>query len=323
MRIIRGINAIQPQTHCVATIGNFDGLHLGHQKIIAKLKKKAQSLDLPLTVISFEPLPAEFFMPEPPARIFPMRDKIRLLNQLGIDNYLCLKFDKRFSSISAEDFIQRTLLEQLKVKYLAVGDDFRFGYKRSGNFELLKKMGRQAGMEVSDASTFKQNNQRISSTRIRKYLQLGDIEHANQLLGHHYQLSGRVRHGDKRGRTIGFPTLNLRVPNNIAPARGVYAVKVKGLSNQKSDQPLLGVANLGARPTVNGTENRLETHLFDFTDEAFSAYGKHICVELVRFIRAEKKFDDFEALKTQIVTDADQAKAFLKDVHEKHEIHEK
>ena len=319
MKIIRGINAIQPQSHCVATIGNFDGLHLGHQKIIAKLKQKAQSLDLPLTVISFEPLPAEFFMPEPPARIFPMRDKIRLLDQLGIDNYLCLKFDNEFSTILAEDFIQKILLEKLKVKYLAVGDDFRFGHKRSGDFKLLKTIGDQAGMEVADTTTCKQDNQRISSTRIRDYLQAGDIENANQLLGHHYQLSGRVRHGDKRGRTIGFPTLNLRVPNNIAPARGVYAVKVKGLSSQNSGQPLLGVANLGARPTVNGTENRLETHVFDFTDKAFSAYGKHICVELVRFIRAEKKFDDFEELKKQIVKDAEQAKAILEDVHEIYE----
>jgi riboflavin kinase/FMN adenylyltransferase len=162
-------------------------------------------------------------------------------------------------------------------------------------------------MTVTDTSTCKQNNQRISSTLIRQYLQAGELANANQLLGHSYQLSGRVRHGDKRGRTIGFPTLNLRLPNTLAPARGVYAVRVTGLANQS----LSGVANLGARPTVKGTENRLETHLFDFSDKDFSAYGKHICVELVSFISAEKQFDDFSALKTQITKDAEQAKVIL------------
>jgi riboflavin kinase/FMN adenylyltransferase len=308
MKIIRCLSAIQPsQSGCVATIGNFDGLHLGHQKVINKLKEKAQSLKLPLTVISFEPLPSEFFSPNPPARIFPLRDKIRLLNRMGVDHYLCLKFDADFAAIPPEAFIQGILLDKLNVKYLAVGDDFRFGHKRAGNFDLLKSMGDKANMQVTDTSTCKQDNQRISSTLIREYLQAGDIPNANQLLGHKYQLSGRVRHGDKRGRTIGFPTLNLRLPNTIAPARGVYAVRVTGLSDKK----LLGVANLGARPTVKGSENRLETHLFDFSDEDFSAYGKHICVELVRFIRAEKKFDDFEALKTQIINDAEQAKGIL------------
>jgi len=309
MKIIRSLHAVQPQKNgCVATIGNFDGLHLGHQKVISKLKEKAQSLNLPLTIISFEPLPAEFFSPTPPPRIFPLRDKIRLLNQLGVDNYLCLKFDAEFAAIPPEEFVQKILIDTLSVKHLAVGDDFRFGHKRAGNFDLLKKMGNDVGMTVTDTSTCKQNKQRISSTRIREYLQAGDLANANQLLGHNYQLSGRVRHGDKRGRTIGFPTLNLRLPNTIAAARGVYAVRVTGLSNKS----LLGVANLGARPTVEGTENRLETHLFDFSDHDFSAYGKHICVELVSFIRAEKQFDDFEALKAQIIKDAEQAKKILK-----------
>ena len=305
MKIIRCLSAIEySQKGCVATIGNFDGLHLGHQKVINKLKEKSQSLNLPLTVISFEPLPAEFFSPNPPARIFPLRDKIRLLNRMGVDNYLCLKFNADFATIPPEEFVQNILLDTLNVKYLAVGDDFRFGHKRTGNFDLLKTMGDKAGMKVTDTSTCKQDKQRISSTLIREYLQAGDITNSNQLLGHKYQLSGRVRHGDKRGRTIGFPTLNLRLPNTIAPVRGVYAVQVTGLSDQK----LLGVANLGSRPTVKGLENRLETHLFNFSDEDFNAYGKHICVELVRFIRAEKKFDDFDALKAQIINDVEQAK---------------
>ena len=308
MKIIRCLSTLQPQPKgCVATIGNFDGLHLGHQKVINKLKEKAQSLNLPLTIISFEPLPAEFFSANPPARIFPLRDKVRLLNHIGVDNYLCLKFNADFAAIPPEQFVQNILLDKLNVKYLAVGDDFRFGRKRTGDINLLKTMGAKAGMQVTDTSTCKQDNQRISSTLIREYLKAGDIAGCNQLLGHKYQLSGRVRHGDKRGRSIGFPTLNLRLPETIAPARGVYAVRVTGLSNKA----LPGVANLGVRPTVKGTENRLESHLFDFTDKDYSAYGKHICVELISFIRAEKQFTDFEALKAQIINDANQAKKIL------------
>lgn len=312
MKLMRGLNAIKPKkTGCVATIGNFDGLHLGHQKVINKLKLKAKSLNLPLTVISFEPLPMEFFLPEPPPRIFPMRDKIRLLNNLGVDNYLSLKFDADFAATPPEEFIQNILLDKLNVKYLAVGDDFRFGHKRSGNFLLLKTMGDEANMEVADTPTCKSGEQRISSTKIREYLQQGKINSANAILGHNYLLSGRVRHGDKRGRTIDFPTLNLRLLENIAPKRGVYAVRVQGLSEKHPEKLFQGVANLGSRPTVNGTENRLETHLFDFTDGNYSAYGKHICVELVKFIRAEKQFDDFEDLKRQIIKDAEQAKLIL------------
>lgn len=305
MKLIRGLSQIKTNDKgCVATIGNFDGLHLGHQKLIDRLKLQAEKLGLPLTVISFEPLPAEFFMKNPPARIFPMRDKMRLLQAQGIDNYLCLKFDEAFATMPPQDFVQNILLDKLNVKYLAVGDDFKFGHKRQGDFQLLKAMGDKAGMEVTDTPTCEQDGERVSSTRIRKLLIKGDIETANKLLGHNYQLSGRVRHGDKRGRTIGFPTLNLRALQHIAPARGVYAVRITGLA----EDTLNGVANLGSRPTVNGIENRLETHVFDFNDDAFEAYGKNICVELVSFLREEKKFEDFSALKTQIAKDAEQAR---------------
>ena len=305
MKLIRSINAFENKQGCVATIGNFDGLHLGHQAIIKRLKDKAMALDLPLTVISFEPLPAEYFMPEPPARIYPMRDKIRLLNSLGVDNYYCLKFDASLANMPPEVFVQDILLDKLAVKYLVVGDDFRFGHKRKGDYKLLEKMGAAAGMEVTDTPTCEKNGARVSSTRIRQFLEKGDIQSANQLLGHRYQLSGRVRHGDKRGRSIGFPTLNMRVLNHIAPARGVYVVQVHGLS----DKPLGGVANLGARPTVKGTENRLETHLFDFNEDV---YGRYICVELLTFIRPEQRFDDFDKLKAQIKKDAEQGKNYLR-----------
>lgn len=305
MKLVRGLNSPNLiSSGCVATIGNFDGLHIGHQKIIQTLKQKASEMSLPLIIISFEPLPAEFFMPDPPARIYPMRDKVRLLKKLGVDHYLCLKFDAKFSAQQAENFIQDTLLDKLNVRYLAVGDDFRFGFKRRGDFHLLQKIGKTAGMTVVDTATCKLNHERISSTRIRKHLEAAEIKQANELLGINYKLSGRVRHGDKRGRTIGFPTLNLKIPNNIAPRRGVYAVKVTGLN----DSFIKGVANLGTRPTVNGSENRLETHLFDFDQDV---YGKYICVELLEFIRQEKRFEDFETLKAQILDDAKQAKLIL------------
>lgn len=307
MKIVRQLNSLKPDDiGCVASIGNFDGLHLGHRKIIKQLKGKASALNLPLTIISFEPLPSEYFMPEPPARIYPLRDKVRLLESLGVDNFLCLKFNASFSQQSPEDFVSEVLINKLGVKYFVVGDDFRFGHQRKGDFQLLKKIGDEKGMHVVDTPTCDDDNKRISSTRIRTLLEAGNIKSANALLGTRYQLSGRVRHGDKRGRTIGFPTLNMNVLEHLAPARGVYAVKVNGLS----DKPLNGVANLGTRPTVNGTENRLETHLFDFEGDV---YGKYICVELVAFLRAEQKFDDFDALKLQILNDAEHAQEILTD----------
>ncbi len=307
MKLIRNtVSQNQNPQGCVATIGNFDGLHLGHQKIISHLKEKSEELNLPLTVISFEPLPAEYFIPEPPTRIYPLRDKLRLLAELGIDNCLCLRFNASLANMQPQLFIDTVLLKHLKVKYLVVGDDFRFGHKREGDFALLKSVGENTGMQVIDTATVKTLGERVSSTRIRNSLEKGDLLTSNKLLGHEYKLSGRIRHGDKRGRTIGFPTLNMKLPENIALARGVYAVKVHGLS----DNTLSGVANLGSRPTVNGKENRLETHLFDFDHEV---YGSHVCVEFLEFIRAEKRFDSFELLKLQIEKDSSKAKSICSD----------
>ena len=305
MILTRGLNhpSINHQG-CVASIGNFDGLHLGHQKLLSHLHDKSQALNLPNTIISFEPLPAEFFMPTPPTRIYPLRDKIRRLDELGVDQYLCLRFNKELANMAPEDFVQKILLDQLNVKYLVVGDDFRFGKQRAGDFQLLKTMGKDAGMEVSDTPTCEHEHIRVSSTRIREHLATGDLETSALLLGKPYQLSGRVRHGDKRGRTIGFPTLNLRLPDYIAPARGVYAVRIKGLG----DKIYTGVANLGTRPTVSGKEVRLEAHVFDYNE---NAYGKHICLQLDKFLRPEKRFDSFEELKSQIAKDAEVAREYF------------
>ncbi len=305
MNFIRNISSPKKiDSACVATIGNFDGLHLGHQKIIGKLKQKAQELQLPLTVISFEPLPPEFFSPNPPTRIYPLRDKIRLLQQLGVNNFFCLKFDKAFANMPPDVFVKDILQDYLNVKYLAVGDDFKFGCNRGGDFALLNKLGKHSGMVVVDTPTVEKQSQRVSSTRIREALEQGDISLANSLLGCHYQLSGRVRHGDKRGRTIDFPTLNLKLPDNISPKRGVYAVHVHGLNNTRYN----GVANLGHRPTFSGDQNRLEVHLFDFSD---SVYGEYICVELLAYLREERRFDTIDQLKEQILLDAEKAKEWI------------
>ena len=308
MKLIRGLINHARYTNeftqgCVASIGNFDGLHLGHQKLLAHLTEKSNELKLPSTLISFEPLPAEFFMPTPPTRIYPLRDKVRLLNQFGIDYYMNLHFNKALATMRAEDFVQQFLLDRLNVRYLVVGDDFRFGKQRKGDFQLLQSMGEAAGMQVCDTPTCHYNDKRISSTRIRQHLAVADLDASNKLLGKPYQLSGRVRHGQKRGRTIGYPTLNLLLPDNIAPLHGVYAVQVQGLA----DTPITGVASLGTNPTVAGSEVRLETYLFDYND---NAYGQSICVQLDKFLRPEEKFDSFELMKQQIDRDAEIARNY-------------
>jgi riboflavin kinase / FMN adenylyltransferase len=287
---------------CVATIGNFDGLHKGHRAVIQHVEWKAQALGLPATVISFEPLPIEFFRSPPPPRIYALRDKLRLLEAMNVERFACLRFNKPLANMEAEDFVQHLLLDGLKVRYLVVGDDFRFGKGRRGDYHLLQAMGAAAGMQVVDTPTFLHEDERVSSTRIRLALSTAELELAAELLGKPYRISGRVRHGDKRGRTIGFPTLNMRVPQHIALRRGVYAVQVYGLG----EEAINGVANLGTRPSVHGVENRLEAHLFDFAQQV---YGKHICVEPVAFIRDEMKFASLDELKAQIARDAAQARA--------------
>lgn len=307
MKLLRRIHPASPTDRgCVATIGNFDGLHRGHQRVIQHVLQQAASLQLPSTVISFEPLPIEFFRSPPPPRIYALRDKLRLLQSMQIDRFACLRFDKAFASMEAEDFVHNILLDGLKVRYLVVGDDFRFGKGRHGDYHLLQKLGAAQGMQVVDTPTLLHSEERISSTRIRLALSTAELATAATLLGQAYRISGRVRHGDKRGRTIGFPTLNMRVPQYVALRRGVYAVRITGLGAQIH----YGVANLGVRPTVHGVENRLEVHVFDFQREV---YGQHLCVEPVQFIREEMKFASLEELTSQIAQDATQARALLSD----------
>lgn len=305
MKWIRYLNPASDTAGCVATIGNFDGLHQGHRAVIAHVKQQAAIRNLPATVISFEPSPIEFFRNPPPPRIYTLRDKGCLLQSLGITQFVCLRFDQRLAHMEAETFVQNILLAGLKVRYLVVGDDFRFGKGRRGDYRLLQQMGAMHGMEVVDTPTLLHHNERVSSTRIRLALSTAELELAATLLGQPYRISGRVRHGDKRGRILGFPTLNLRVPQHLALRKGVYAVRVMGLG----ESTLYGVANSGVCPTVHGIEHRLEVHVFDFNQQV---YGKYISVEPVAFLRDEMKFSSLDELKMQIARDAEQARAILR-----------
>ena len=311
MQLIRGVYNIRPnQRGCVATIGNFDGIHLGHVALLNELKKAGKRLQLSTLVMTFEPQPNEYFQAENvPPRLHRLRDKLRFCKQFGIDRLLSLRFDEALANLSAEDFIQQVLIDGLDVKYIIIGDDFRFGAKRAGDFALLKSFGDRIGFEVLAMDTHNIDGERVSSTRVRKALGRGDLATAEKLLGRHYGMSGRVAHGNKRGRIIGFPTANIFMHRRAVPILGVYAVTVHGLE----EKPIYGVANVGNRPTVDGTRSLLEVHLFDFDRDI---YGKHIYVEFHLKIRDEKKFASFELLKQQIFKDAENAKAFFATVHQ-------
>ena len=308
MQLIRCLHNLRIDHHdCVATIGNFDGVHLGHQAVFEKLLEEGRELQIPATVITFEPQPLEYFAPDKaPARLTRLREKLQAIEATGIEQVLLLEFGRRLAAMSAEEFVQHILVDGLGVKHLYVGDDFRFGKGRSGNVDLLRKMGAEAGFTVDFLPTVALDGERISSTRIRNALAEGDMETANACLGRNYRICGRISHGDKRGRTIGFPTANVDLHRKVSPLQGVFAVQVFGVDGEDA---LPGVANIGTRPTVEGdTRYLLEVHLFDFAREI---YGAHVEVEFVERIREEKKFDSFEQLRRQIEHDAYEARHIL------------
>lgn len=307
MQLIRGLHNLRPEHHgCVATIGNFDGVHLGHQSVFLALKKVSDELDLPSAVIMFEPQPLEYFRPtEAPARLTRLREKLGVIGQCGIDRVLVLEFSTRLAAMGSETFIEEILVGGMGIRHLYVGDDFRFGKARAGNVNLLRSAGEEHGFSVDDHETVEIDGERISSTRIRAALVAGDLEEAERCLGRPYEICGRVAHGDKRGRTIGFPTLNVALHRRSTPLQGVYAVKVDGLG----DELISGVANIGNRPTVDGgSKVLLEVHLFDFNREV---YGAHVGVEFIERIRDEKKFESFDELREQIMLDAAAARRLL------------
>ncbi|MBE0494552.1 MAG: bifunctional riboflavin kinase/FAD synthetase [Thiomicrospira sp.] len=310
MRLIRGLhNLANAQSALrqgsVVTIGNFDGVHIGHQRVLDELKQCASQAKLPSVVMIFEPFPVEFFRPEDaPVRLMNLREKLHAFERTGVDFVLCVAFNAEFANLSAQQFVIRVLQQGLKVRHLVVGDDFRFGHQRQGDFKFLKAQGKELGFDVSAMSTFIVDAERVSSTRIREVLQIPDLAQANYLLGHDFRFEGRVIHGQKLGRKIGFPTLNLNPKRIQMPVSGVFAVKVAGLA----EQAWPGVANIGVRPTVQGKQPSIEVHLFDWQT---SVYGAHVEVRLEAFIRPEMKFNGLSELQTQIAKDAAQARQLL------------
>jgi len=322
MRLIRGLYNIPTDfCGCVATIGNFDGVHLGHQAILQQLKKQGEKHGLPTVVMMFEPQPREFFAPDQaPARLANMSEKLQDLASFGIDYVLCLPFNQKLRSMSADQFIQSILLDGLKISHLIVGDDFRFGCDRTGDYQLLQKTGSESGFSVEDTKTFELEGERVSSTRVRECLSANDLESANKLLGRPYRMSGRIGYGRQLGRTIGVPTANVILQRNKLPMTGVYAVKATEItvaachesSVQDQDGKTVewqGVANIGVKPTVAGTpEPSLEVHIFDFSDDL---YGKRLTIEFCQKIREEKKFNGLDELKAAIANDMQVAREFF------------
>ncbi|RRQ21327.1 bifunctional riboflavin kinase/FAD synthetase [Thiohalobacter thiocyanaticus] len=306
MRLIRGLhNLTRMESGCAATIGNFDGVHLGHQAVLGQLAERAAELGLPTVVVTFEPQPQEYFAPESaPPRLTRLREKLAALRRYSVDQVLCLRFNPALAAFTAEQFVQRILVDGLNVKYLVVGDDFRFGQGREGDFTYLQQAGERCGFQVAHMHTFEIDGARVSSTRIREALEAGEMQQAERLLGRSYRMLGRVAHGDKRGRTIGFPTANVFLHRHRTPVQGVFAVEVFGLD----PEPVRGVANVGNRPTVDGTRSLLEINLFDFDQQI---YGRYVAVDFLHKLRPEHKFESFAALKEQIARDVVEAKDFF------------
>lgn len=311
MRISHGFHP--PGMPHAVTIGNFDGLHLGHKAMLARLQAVARTRGLPSCVLSFEPHPREFFAPEQaPARLSSLREKAECLQRLGVDRLHVFRFDRAFSSLSAAAFIEQVLGRTLQARYVLVGDDFRYGARRAGDFALLQSMGANLGYDAEFLPTVKVAGTRASSTAVRQALAVGELDHAAQLLGRPYSISGRVVHGDKLGRDIGFPTANIQLRHNRPPLMGIYAVELHGLDGA----PLPGVASLGKRPTVKGADAVpvLEVHLFDFDAEI---YGRRVRVDFLHKLRDEEKYPDLDTLVAQIARDADNARHFLKQRHDR------
>jgi len=309
MRITHGFRPLG--TPHAVTIGNFDGLHLGHQAMLARLQAVAQARGLPTCVLSFEPHPREFFAPaQAPARLSSLREKTECLQRQGIDRLHVLRFDRALSALTPQAFIEQVLDTTLQTKYVLVGDDFRYGAKRAGDFALLQQMGATLGFDAESLPTVEVAGERSSSTAVRQALATGELEHAARLLGRPYSISGRVVHGDKLGRGIGFPTANIQLKHNRPPLMGIFAVELYGLNGA----PLPGVASLGRRPTVKGADAVpvLEVHLFDFNADL---YGRRVRVDFLHKLRDEEKYPDLDALVAQIRRDVDNARQFLMQRH--------
>ncbi|MEY3952039.1 MAG: hypothetical protein RL320_841 [Pseudomonadota bacterium] len=304
MRICRGIPALLEGERAL-TIGSFDGLHMGHQALVRQTTSCADRLGLHAALLSFHPHPRAYFRPEQaPSRVLPWRDRLMALDALGLQEVFILKFNAALASLTAEHFVTDVLLRKLKMRALMVGQDFRFGQKRAGDVDLLHRMSRTHGFEFTPMPIVESAGQRSSSSSLRTAIEQGDLAQVRTLLKGPYLLSARVSHGQQLGRTLGFPTLNLRMPEDLA-ARGIYAVWVHGLS----PRPLAGVASLGRRPTVEDAGRLLlEVHVLDWSG---NAYGHCVRIELAQHLRGEEKFSDLALMTQQMHRDLRQAREFL------------
>ncbi len=289
-------------------VGNFDGVHLGHQAVIGEAGRVARDQGIPWAVLSFEPHPRSLFTTDQePFRLTPFRIKARHVEALGVDNMIVLHFDHEFAGLSADDFVKKVLVKGLGARHVVSGYDFVFGHKRAGNCELLLHKGKEEGFDFTCVSAVDDGETIYSSTRVRRYLKVGDPRGAANLLGRPFEIEGRVEHGDARGRTIGFPTANLHLGEYLRPASGVYAVRA-GIDEGADTRWLEGVANFGNRPTFDKKDTIFEVHLFDFDGDL---YGRHLRIALVDFLREEKKFDGLDDLKAQIALDSNNARQIL------------
>ncbi len=305
MEIMVGLHNIREEHQgCVVTAGNFDGVHHGHQMLLAHLIAKSTELGVPSLLLTFEPQPREFFAGSAvPARLTRFREKITLLQRTELDRVLCLPFNERTANTPARWVVDVLLNKMLAVKYLVIGDDWRFGKGAEGNYAMLKEAGDRYGFGVSQLGTVTVEHERVSSSRIREMLASGDLVEAEKLLGHPYFIMGRVVYGRQLGRQIGSPTVNIRLQRYRSALNGVFSVSVDGLEKSYD-----GIANIGIRPTVDGKEPLLEVHIFDFDE---NVYGRLLTVRFHRKIREEQKFESIDALKTQIQADIVVAREWL------------
>jgi riboflavin kinase/FMN adenylyltransferase len=305
MRISRGLPAAADGPTAF-TIGNFDGVHLGHEAMLDELLRAARRLAFPACVLTFEPHPREFFAPDKaPTRLTSLREKLELLAACGVDRVHICRFNYGFAQITAEEFIERVLVRGLGARWVLVGDDFRFGARRAGDFTMLRQAASRLGFEVQALPSVTLGGERVSSTAVRGALAAGELARARELLGRPYSISGRVVRGDGLGRTLGFPTANVQMKHNRPPLTGIFAVTVGGVA----ERPLPGVASLGVRPTIRaGGAPVLEVHLFDFNEDL---YRRHVRIDFHRKLRDEEKYADLTTLTRQIARDVEDAKAFF------------
>lgn len=307
VELIRGLRSLKPRHRgTLVSIGNYDGVHLGHQAVLRELKRRAVALGMPATVIVFEPTPQEFFnVASPPARLMRFGEKFRALADCEVERVLCLRFDRQLAELPPEDFIGRILVRGLGVRQLVVGDDFRFGYERRGDFALLQRAGREQGFEVVDTGALMAEGERISSSRIRAALAAGDMTCAMAMLGRPFALEGRVLYGAQLGRRLGFSTANIALRRRVAPVCGIFVARVHGIETATRD----GIAYVGSRPAAGGGAPALEVHLFDFDG---NLYGRRLRVELLHRLRDDAPFESLEALQVQMRHDAEAARVWIK-----------